>query len=186
MLVKKWVEQVLSKASKVTEKYIEGVSSKNHYFATPATLGSRRSKRLDSGSKKLSKAVTAVYTIGSCAIIYPSADTTKIVPLLHTVITSGNSDSKLENKLPQANVCLKQKAPPLYSQSWLTMAKICLADGNLAKRYIPLFAQVCRFAFADFFCLFIILVISGKENFSFRRLYPLDSSLLYLCSLSPV
>uniref|UniRef100_A0A1J3GBP0 Condensin-2 complex subunit n=1 Tax=Noccaea caerulescens TaxID=107243 RepID=A0A1J3GBP0_NOCCA len=142
ILVKKWVEQVLSKASKVTEKYIEGVSSNNHSFATPATLGSRRSKRLDTAaSKKLSKAVTAAYTIGSCVIIYPSADTTKIVPLLHTVITSRNSDSKLKNKLPQANVCLKQKAPPLYSQSWLTMAKICLADGKLAKRYIPLFAQ---------------------------------------------
>ncbi|CAH2078950.1 unnamed protein product [Thlaspi arvense] len=140
-LVKKWVEQVLSKASKVTEKYIEGVSSNNHSFATPVTLGSRRSKRLGSVSKKLSKVVTAVYTIGSCLIMYPSADTTKIVPLLHTVITSGNSDSKLKNKLPQANVCLKQKAPPLYSQSWLTMAKICLADGKLAKRYIPLFAQ---------------------------------------------
>lgn len=150
ILVKKWVEQVLSKASKVTEKYIEGVSSNNHSFATPATLGSRRSKRLDTAaSKKLSKAVTAAYTIGSCVIIYPSADTTKIVPLLHTVITSGNSDSKLKNKLPQANVCLKQKAPPLYSQSWLTMAKICLADGKLAKRYIPLFAQVCQFVFAD-------------------------------------
>ncbi|KAL1220525.1 Condensin-2 complex subunit CAP-D3 [Cardamine amara subsp. amara] len=141
MLVKKWVEQILNKASKVTEKYIEGVSSNNHSYATPATLGSRRSKRLDSVSKKLSKAITAVYTIGSCVIIYPSADTTKIVPLLHTVITSGNSDSKLKNKLPQANVCLKQKAPPLYSQSWLTMAKMCLADGKLAKRYIPLFAQ---------------------------------------------
>ncbi|XP_010451480.1 PREDICTED: condensin-2 complex subunit D3-like [Camelina sativa] len=141
MLVKKWVEQLLSKASKVTEKYIEGVSSNNHSFVTPATLGSRRSKRLDSVSKKLSKVVTAVYTIGSCVIIYPSADTTKIVPLLHTVITSGNSDSKLKNKLPQGDVCLKQKAPPLYSQSWLTMAKMCLADGKLAKRYIPLFAQ---------------------------------------------
>ncbi|AEE83663.1 hypothetical protein [Arabidopsis thaliana] len=141
MLVKKWVEQVSLKASKVTEKYIEGVSSHNHSFVTPATLGSRRSKRLDTVSKKLSKAVTAVYTIGSCVIIYPSADTTKIVPFLHTVITSGNSDSKLKNKLPQANVCLKQKAPLLYSQSWLTMAKMCLADGKLAKRYLPLFAQ---------------------------------------------
>ncbi|ESQ55882.1 hypothetical protein EUTSA_v10024228mg [Eutrema salsugineum] len=141
VLVKKWVEQVLSKASKVTEKYIEGVSSNNHSFVTPATLGSRRSKRLGSVSQKLSKAVTAVYTIGSCLIIYPSADTTKIVPLLHTVITSGNSDSKLKKKFPQANVCMKQKAPPFYSQSWLTMAKLCLADGKLAKRYIPLFAQ---------------------------------------------
>lgn len=149
MLVKKWVDQVLAKASKVTEKYIEGVSSNNHSFVTPATLGSRRSRRLDSVSKKLSKAVTAVYTIGSCVIIFPSADTTKIVPFLHTVITSGNSDSKLKNKMPQANVCLKQKAPLLYCQSWLTMAKMCLADGKLAKRYIPLFAQVCQFAFAD-------------------------------------
>ncbi|CAN8324672.1 unnamed protein product [Cochlearia groenlandica] len=137
-LVKKWVEQVLSKASKVTEKYIEGLSSNNCSLTTPATLGSRRSKRVDSVAKK---AVTAVYTIGSCVIIYPSADTTKTVPLLHTVITSGNTDSKLKNKLSQGNVCLKQKAPPLYRQSWLTMAKICLADGKLAKRYIPLFAQ---------------------------------------------
>ncbi|KAG2263362.1 hypothetical protein Bca4012_014413 [Brassica carinata] len=141
VIVKKWVQQVLAKASKVTEKYIEGISSNNLSFATPAMLGSRRSKKLDAVSKKLSKAITAVYTIGSCVIIYPSADTTKIVPLLHTVITSGNSDTKLKNKLPQANACLKQKAPPLYSQSWLTMAKICLADGKLAKRYIPLFAQ---------------------------------------------
>lgn len=176
MLVKKWVEQVLSKASKVTEKYIEGISSNNLSFATPAMLGSRRSKKLNSVSKKLSKAITAVYTIGSCVIIYPSADTTKIVPLLHTVITSGSSDSKLKNKLPQANACLKQKAPPLYSQSWLTMAKICLADGKLAKRYIPLFAQVCRFAFADF---------SDHLSFrlSLRRKISVNGSFLCLCCL---
>ncbi|XP_010551076.1 PREDICTED: condensin-2 complex subunit D3 isoform X2 [Tarenaya hassleriana] len=140
-LVKTWVEQVLSKASKVIEKYIsEASKSKKNSFSTPATHGSRRSKRLDSESQKLSKAVIAVYTVGSCIIICPLADTTGIVPLLHTVITSGNSDPKLNNKLPQANTCLKQKAP-LYCQAWLTMAKICLADGKLAKRYIPLFAQ---------------------------------------------
>ncbi|KAK4855744.1 hypothetical protein QYF36_010402 [Acer negundo] len=63
-----------------------------------------------------------------------------ITSLLHTIITSGNSDPKL-NKLPGPTVSLKQTAPSLYIQAWLTMGKLYQANNNLAKRYIPLFVQ---------------------------------------------
>lgn len=100
-------------------------------------------------SRLLSEAVTAVYTIGSLVIVCPTADMNAITPLLHTIITSGNSDPKL-NKLPGPTVSLKQTAPSLYIQAWLTMGKICLADGKLAKKYIPLFVQVWAFDLASF------------------------------------
>ncbi|KAG6756965.1 hypothetical protein POTOM_037264 [Populus tomentosa] len=139
-LVIKWVQQLLSKASRIMEKYITGDSETNKgdaFFTPPA---SRMGKRAAALSRLLSEAVTAVYSIGFLVIICPTADTSTIIPLLHTIITSGNSDPKL-SKLPGPQVSLKQTAPSLYIQAWLTMGKICLADEELAKRYIPLFVQ---------------------------------------------
>lgn len=143
-LVMKWAVQVLSKASKVLEKCISGESKGNNRssFFTPPTSGSRKGKRTAAKSRLLSEAVTAVYTIGSLVIVCPSVDTSTIVPVLHTVITSGNQDPNL-SKLPGPTVSLKQTAPSLYIQSWLTMGKICLVDAKLGKNYIPLFVQVC-------------------------------------------
>ncbi|XP_065863666.1 uncharacterized protein [Euphorbia lathyris] len=139
-LVVKWVHQVLSKASKILDKYLSGhleTNNKNSFFTPPRSANTRGRR---SAAMSLSAAVIAVYTVGSLVIVCPSADVSTIVPVLHTIITSGNSDPKLR-KLPGSTVSLKQVAPSLYIQAWLTMGKICLADGNLAKSYIPLFVQ---------------------------------------------
>jgi condensin-2 complex subunit D3 len=69
-----------------------------------------------------------------------------VSPLLHTIITSGKSVPKL-NKLPGSATSLQEEAPSFYIQGWLTMGKLCLADGKLAKNYIPLFVQVGLEAF---------------------------------------
>ncbi|XVE65605.1 hypothetical protein DITRI_Ditri08aG0013700 [Diplodiscus trichospermus] len=141
-LVLKWLQLLLSKACEILEKYISDnkEANKNSSFFTPPRSGSRKGKQAATASRLLSKAVTAVYTVGSLVVACPSADVSSIVPLLYTVITSGNPDPKL-NKLPGPRVSLKQTAPSLYIQAWLTMGKICLADGKLAKSYIPLFVQ---------------------------------------------
>lgn len=143
-LVMKWVRQVLSKASKILEKYISGdlaANNRNSFF-TPPRSESTKSKRAAAMCQLQSEAVTAAYTIGSLVTVCPSADVSSIVPILHSIITSGNSDPKL-SKLPGSTVNMKQKALSLYIHAWLTMGKICLADGKLAKSYIPLFVQVC-------------------------------------------
>ncbi|KAK8661761.1 hypothetical protein V6N13_091356 [Hibiscus sabdariffa] len=141
-LVLRWGHQLLSKAYQILEKYISDNKEPNtsNSFFTPPRSGSRKRKRAATMSRLLSKAVTAVYTVGSLVVVCPTADVSSIVPLLYTVVTSGNSDPKL-NKLPGPKVSLKQTAPSLYIQAWLTLGKICLADGKLAKSYIPLFVQ---------------------------------------------
>ncbi|CAN1247584.1 Condensin-2 complex subunit CAP-D3 [Linum perenne] len=141
-LVVKWVHQVLSKASKILEKYIADnsrVDNENSFF-TPPRNGSSKSKKAACTSRLLSEAVTAVHTTGSLVLVCPSADMNNVIPLLYTIITSGNSDPKL-SKLPGPHIPVKETAPSLYIQAWLTMGKICLADGKLAKNYIPLFVQ---------------------------------------------
>ncbi|KAL5541868.1 hypothetical protein UlMin_009578 [Ulmus minor] len=140
-IVMKWANQLLSKASQILEKYISEYSEANKKgsFVTPPRSGTKKRKRTDA-TMSLSESVTAVYTIGSVVIVCPSADTNSIVPLLHTIITSGNSDPKLK-KLPGPDISFRKTAPSLYIQAWLTLGKMCLADGKLAKRYIPLFVQ---------------------------------------------
>ncbi|XP_040958289.1 condensin-2 complex subunit D3 isoform X3 [Gossypium hirsutum] len=141
-LVMRWGQQLLSKAHEILEKYIsdDKEANNNSSFFTPPRSGSRKGKQAARASRLLSKTVTAVYTVGSLVVVCPAADVSSIVPLLYTVVTSGNSDPKL-NKLPGPKVSLKQTAPSLYIQAWLTLGKICLADGKLAKSYIPLFVQ---------------------------------------------
>ncbi|KAM7258160.1 hypothetical protein ACFE04_013901 [Oxalis oulophora] len=141
-LVLKWVQKVLSKASDILQKFISENSevNKEKSFLTPPTNKSKQGKQAIANSRLLSEAVTAVYTIGSLIIVCPSANITNVTPILHAIITSGNSDPKL-NKLPGTSVSVKERAISLYIQAWLTMGKVCLADGKLAKRYIPLFVQ---------------------------------------------
>ncbi|XP_027338304.1 condensin-2 complex subunit D3 [Abrus precatorius] len=141
-LVLKWIHQVLSKASKIIEKFISANSVQNieSSFFTPPRSGISKCRNSVAMSKSLSKAVTAIYTIGSLVIVCPSADMSTVVPLLHTIITSGSSGPKL-NKLPGPATSLQQEAPSFYIQGWLAMGKLCLADGKLAKNYIPLFVQ---------------------------------------------
>ncbi|KAI3689478.1 hypothetical protein L2E82_47436 [Cichorium intybus] len=141
-LVIKWVHQLLSKASKTLENYITKHSeiNKGTTLLTPATRNTHNNNKSSTTmSRLLSQAVTAVYTIGSLVIVCPLADLKAIVPILHNIITSGISDPKLK-KLAKVSVSVKTP-PSLYIQAWLTMGKICLADGKLAKRYIPLFVQ---------------------------------------------
>lgn len=143
ILVMKWAERLISKASKILEKYISESTeyNKDSSFFTPPTSGIKKAKRSATISTSLSETVTAVYTIGCLVIVCPSADISSIIPLLHTIITSANSDPK-SKRIPVPALSLKRTAPSLYIQAWLTMGKICLVDGKLAKRYIPLFVQV--------------------------------------------
>lgn len=153
----KWIDPLLSKASKILEKCISKNSEakrKSSYSTPPAKSGSSKSKKEKAMSRSLSQAITAVYTIGSLVIHCPSTDMNNIIPLLHTIITSGNSDPKL-NKLPGAGVSFMETAPSLYIQAWLTLGKICLADEKLAKRYIPLFVQVCLSSQLPFPCMLL-------------------------------
>ncbi|KAL3508108.1 hypothetical protein ACH5RR_033490 [Cinchona calisaya] len=144
-LVIKWVQQLLSQASHVLDMYISKDSRENNEntFRTPHNSRSRHGKSATpSMTKLLLQAITAVYTIGSLVIICPSADVKAIVTTLHTIITSGTSDTKSKIKISLGPAfSVKEAAPSLYIQAWLTMGKICLSDGKLAKRYIPLFVQ---------------------------------------------
>lgn len=144
MLVMKWIDPLLNEGSKILEKCISKnpAAKRNCSYSTPASKsGSSKSKKEKALSRSLTQAITAVYTIGSLVIHCPSTDMSYIIPLLHTIITSENSDLRL-NKLPGASVSFRETAPSLYIQAWLTLGKICLADEKLAKRYIPLFIQV--------------------------------------------
>ncbi|KAG2398440.1 hypothetical protein LR48_Vigan468s009100 [Vigna angularis] len=141
-LILKWIDQVLARASAIIEKFISDNSEKNAEgsFFTPPRSGTRKGRKSVAISKALSKAVTAIYTVGSLAIVCPSADMGNVVPLMHTIITSGSSGHKLNN-LPGPSTSLQHEAPSFYIQGWLSMGKLCLADGKLAKNYIPLFVQ---------------------------------------------
>ncbi|GAB4851296.1 hypothetical protein Ancab_030592 [Ancistrocladus abbreviatus] len=141
-LVSKWVHQLLSKALGIIQTYLskEPEANIDSSFFTPPTNANKIGKRTAALSRLLSRAITAVYTIGCSVIICPSFNLKEIIPVLHGIITSENQE-KRPNVLPGSTVSIKQKAPSLYVQAWLTMGKICLADGKLAKRYIPLFVQ---------------------------------------------
>ncbi|XP_051125725.1 uncharacterized protein LOC127247761 [Andrographis paniculata] len=136
MLVMRWVNQLLSKASQVLEAYMSKISdaSKDRSLFTPQTAPSCIE------SKLLAQAISAVYTIGSLVIACQSINLNTVVPAIHAIITSGSSNRK-STKISGPVVPVKQVAPPLYIQAWLTMGKICLSDGKLAKRYLPLFVQ---------------------------------------------
>ncbi|KAI6687288.1 hypothetical protein NL676_024116 [Syzygium grande] len=141
-LILRWVRQLLSKATQVIEKFLSENTQANEEgsFFTPPRSGNRRGRRSMTTSELLSQATIAAYTVGSLVIVCPSADLSQVIPLLHKIITSGDRHPK-SKLLPAPQVSLKQIAGSLYIQGWLTMGKICLVDGKIAKRYIPLFVQ---------------------------------------------
>lgn len=140
-LVERCANQLLAKALSIVDSYIKEMKQPcQNSFQTPLCRNMRMSGGKKMG-KSLSLVVTAVFTIGSLLLVCPTADTKGIVPVLHTIITSGSSEQKFKI-VSGAVVSIKQVAPSLYIQSWLTMGKICLVDGKIAKRYIPLFVQV--------------------------------------------
>ncbi|EPS69805.1 hypothetical protein M569_04957, partial [Genlisea aurea] len=135
-LVMRCLKQLQDKASVVIHSFLS--SEENDFFLTPEIAGikgggKRRRKRGDSESKSLSRAATAVYMIGSLVMVCPSADVKPLVPTIYAIIKS--------SKLPVPTFPLRHCARSLYINSWLTLGKICLADGKLAKRYLPLFVQ---------------------------------------------
>uniref|UniRef100_A0ACD5XHR3 Uncharacterized protein n=1 Tax=Avena sativa TaxID=4498 RepID=A0ACD5XHR3_AVESA len=140
-LIMKWVQQLINKAVASLDSYIKGSSqdSRGCSFFTPPT-GKLKGRKGASTSKAMPEAVIAVFTVGSLILACPDASVQDIIPLLHTIITSGNSGPRPKN-LVGGDVSFKELAPSLYIQSWDTMAKLCLVDDKLAKRYIPLFVQ---------------------------------------------
>ncbi|KAL3744310.1 hypothetical protein ACJRO7_013555 [Eucalyptus globulus] len=141
-LILRWVRQLLSKATQVIGKYISENTQANEEgsFFTPPRSGNRRGRRSMATSELLPQATIAAYTVGSLVIVCPSVDLSTVIPLLHKIITSGDLHPK-SKLLPAPQVSLKDVAASLYIQGWLTMGKICLIDGKIAKRYIPLFVQ---------------------------------------------
>ena len=170
-LVQKCVHKLLSKASQILDKYISEASEANidSDFRTPPGGARRKGRTALTMSRSLSRAITAVYTIGSLVIICPSANLDAIIPILHTIITSGSSDTKL-NKSQGNTFPLKQAAPSLYIHAWVTMGKICLADGELAKRYIPLFVQV----WFSTWCGFCISFLFFPYALPFLTIFPVN------------
>ncbi|KAM0894265.1 hypothetical protein ACQ4PT_024593 [Festuca glaucescens] len=140
-LITDWVQQLIDKAVASLDSYIKGTSqdSKGCNFFTPPT-GKLKGRKGASTSKAMSEAVIAVFTVGSLILAGPDASVEGVIPLLHTIITSGNSEPRPKN-LAGGDVSFKELAPSLYIQSWDTMAKLCLVDDKLAKCYIPLFVQ---------------------------------------------
>jgi condensin-2 complex subunit D3 len=141
-LIMKWVQQLINKAVASLDSYIKGTSqdSRGCSFFTPPTSKCKGRKSACT-SKAMPEAVISVFTVGSLILACPNASVQDIIPLLHTIITSGNSEPRPKN-LAGGDVSFKELAPSLYIQSWDTMAKLCLVDDKLAKRYIPLFVQV--------------------------------------------
>ncbi|KAL6847422.1 hypothetical protein ACP4OV_023275 [Aristida adscensionis] len=140
-LILKWVQQLIHKAVDILDQYIKETSesSKGRSFVTPLS-GKCKGKKEASTSKSTSQAVVAAFTVGSLVVACPTASVKGITPLLHTIITSGSSETR-QKKLLGGALSFKQLAPSLYIQSWDTLAKICLVDDKVAKRYIPIFVQ---------------------------------------------
>ncbi|KAL6599911.1 hypothetical protein ACP70R_045562 [Stipagrostis hirtigluma subsp. patula] len=136
-----WSQKLISNAVDILDKYVKETSesAKGRNFITPLS-GKPKGKKVASVSKSTSQAVIAVFTVGSLVLACPTASVQGITPLLHTIITSGNSETR-QKRLVGGSVSFKELAPSLYIQSWDTLAKICLVDGKVAKRYIPIFVQ---------------------------------------------
>ncbi|KAG2629833.1 hypothetical protein PVAP13_3KG488600 [Panicum virgatum] len=140
-LILKWAQQLIRSAVDILDQYIKEISesARGHSFVTPLSSKSR-GKKQTSASKSTSEAVIAVFTVGSLILACPTANVKDFTPLLHTIITSGNSEPRPKN-LVGGTISFKELAPSLYIQSWDTLAKICLVDDKVAKRYIPIFVQ---------------------------------------------
>ncbi|CAN6329340.1 unnamed protein product [Urochloa humidicola] len=140
-LILKWAQQLVCSAVDILDQYIKETSesAKGHSFVTPLS-NKRKGKKETFASKSRSEAVIAVFTVGSLILACPTANVKDVTPLLHTIITSGNSELRPKN-LVGGTISFKELAPSLYIQSWDTLAKICLVDDKVAKRYIPIFVQ---------------------------------------------
>eukprot|EP01018_Ginkgo_biloba_P014838 Gb_33189 [translate_table: standard] len=141
-----WVDQLLSKAEEILDEYISKFSNadKNDSFQTPQPTSRTRSRTKRKGKSDLSslsiQVVTAIFTIGALVLVCPAAKLGRLVTLLQAMVTSKNSNSE-GKKHASGSLLPKQVEPAVYTQSWVTLGKICLADDKLAKSCIPLFVQ---------------------------------------------
>ncbi|KAH9315030.1 hypothetical protein KI387_023657, partial [Taxus chinensis] len=148
-IISAWVDQLLAKAEEIMDEYISQFSTadKTNSFKTPQPSSKTRSrikrkgKAISSDFVSLSiQVVTAIFTIGALVLVCPTAKLGRLVTLLQAMVTS-KASSVEGTKHRGASVLPKQVAPAVYTQSWVTMGKICLADDKLAKSCIPLFLQ---------------------------------------------
>ncbi|WVZ90665.1 hypothetical protein U9M48_036947 [Paspalum notatum var. saurae] len=169
-LILKWAQQLIRRAVEILDHYIKETSesARGHSFVTPLS-SKHKGKKQTSAPKSTSQAVIAVFTVGSLILACPIADVKDITPLIHTIITSGNSEPR-PKELVGGTISFKELAPSLYIQSWDTLAKICLVDDKVAKQYIPIFVQELErsdmatlrnnimIAMADFYVCYTALV----------------------------
>lgn len=144
-----WVDELLAKSEEILDEYISQFSNaeKNDSFKTPQPTSKTRSrtkKKSKSKSSDLSslsiQVVTAIFTVGALVLVCPTAKLGRLVTLLQAVVTSKGSSAG-GTKHGRISLLPKQVAPAVYTQSWVTLGKICLADDKLAKSCIPLFVQ---------------------------------------------
>jgi len=156
-----WVDQLLAKSEEILDEYISQFSNadKNDSFKTPQPTSKTRSRTKKKGKSKSSdfsslsiQVVTAIFTVGALVLVCPTAKLGRLVTLLQAMVTSKGSSAGGE-KHGRISLLPKQVAPAVYTQAWVTLGKICLADDKLAKSCIPLFVQVVYDSLLPFICM---------------------------------
>ena len=143
------LDQLLAKSEEILDEYISQFSNadKNDNFKTPRPTSKTRSRTKKKGKSKSSdilslsiQVVTAIFKVGALVLVCPTTKLGRLVTLLQAMVTSKGSSAG-GAKHGRMSLLPKQVAPAVYTQSWVTLGKICLADDKLAKFCIPLFVQ---------------------------------------------
>ncbi|KAJ7543820.1 hypothetical protein O6H91_09G053500 [Diphasiastrum complanatum] len=167
-VVNTWVKELLDKAEKIIQRYIEMDISDikiadNHHLQTPRLSSRKRSGAGRSSQPVSSKArkrrakqseasgdlvdpctkiVTAIFTVGALVLVAPTVKTGNLVTLLQTLVTPKEDlrTGQCSHNSDRPSV-FENLTPAVHAQTWITLGKLCLADDKLAKRLIPLFVQ---------------------------------------------
>lgn len=87
--------------------------------------------------------VTVIFTIGALALTSPQVKASQVVTLLQTLLTRASGLVGHRKGRGAERIMLKEKVTPeINVHVRVALGKLCLADDTLAKRCIPLFAQV--------------------------------------------
>ena len=141
------LDQLLAKSEEILDEYISQFSNadKNDSFKTPRPTSKTRSRTKKKGKSKSSdilslsiQVVTAIFKVGALVLVCPTTKLGRLVTLLQAMVTSKGSSAG-SAKHGRMSLLPKQVAPAVYTQSWVTLGKICLADDKLAKFCIPVF-----------------------------------------------
>ncbi|GJN34835.1 hypothetical protein PR202_gb23534 [Eleusine coracana subsp. coracana] len=135
-LTLKWAQQLLHRAFNILEQYMKEASEAgSHSFATPLR-GKCTGMKEASIPKSTSQAVVAVFTVGSLILACPNASVKNITPLLHTIITSGNSvprPEKLRDYVKWRGVLFLRFLPSLVDESEKIRHLADYLFGNILK-----------------------------------------------------